>query len=135
MKTLYSLNFKQYLAMALTIIGIFIPIYLYMSKTKRERINKFVETFLNKYKKEGTALEVLIPSGICNLKSHKEISKALIMVKNHIQIHPLRKWNDKIIKIGYKKFFSLVVNSGTKLNKNNIDKFIEESSTKNFNKK
>lgn len=110
------------------LIGVLVQLHIFEIKRRDGRINDFITPFFSKYRGAGRALEPLIPSGINNLKNDKEIKTALRQLENRLGFHPLRRWNADIEKIGYKKFFKVVVTGlhGT-LNANNIDKYIEEA--------
>jgi hypothetical protein len=107
------------------IIVIMYNVYNRHKDKQEKRIEFFVHNFKS-HLQNGYFLEILIPSGISNLKNNKEIDKALNMVKNTIGRHPLRKWNEPIKKIGYKRFFLAVSNSGKNLNKHSIENFINQ---------
>ena len=90
------------------------------------RINNAIQKYTEIYKGNGYRLECLIPTGIHNLKSNKEIDKfftGIMRIESH---HPLRNWKNDIEKIGYKKFFEYAFLSGKELNKESINIFIQE---------
>jgi len=105
----------------IAIVGIGIRLYIHSSRKREERIRQFVDNFQRLYKGTGRKLEVLIPAGINNLKNDGEIKEALERVANITSGHPLRKWKDRVERIGYKKFFSYVMESGKELNADTIE--------------
>ena len=114
----------------LSILGIFfaalIPLYLYDKRKRDERIKNVRNTFFDKYQNDGRAIKLLIPSGINGLKNNNEINSALNDIKNRLGNHPLRDWDKKIKKIGYKKFFNFVVTSRNALTKSTIGILIND---------
>ena len=91
-----------------------------------ERIQRFVDGFRHVYKNDGVKLEILIPAGINSLKNDKEIKMAFEALTKIIPNHPLRSWKPRVEKVGYKSFFSHIVNSGRILDKNSIETFLRE---------
>jgi len=111
------------------ILGLFIALLSLIRrfKDKREkRIERFVDHFRNLYKNDGLKLEILIPAGINNLKSDKEIKLAFEAQMRVIPNHPLRNWKPRVENVGYKRFFIHVVKSGRILNKDSIEIFLSE---------
>ena len=110
----------------LALIGILITIRHFNISQKNKGIDDFEKNFFAIYKNDGCVLECLILAGIINLKNDSEIKDALDRLRNRIGLHPLRIWNNDIVKIGYKKFFQRVVNGpGYNLfNKNTIQVYI-----------
>ena len=96
-------------------------------KDKREkRIERFVDEFRNLFRNGGLKLEILIPAGTNNLKDDKEIELAFEALMRVIPNHPLRNWNPRAEKVGYKRFFTHVVKSGRILDKDSIETFLSE---------
>ena len=97
------------------------------SKEKTEkRIERFIDEFRKLFKNAGVKLDILIPAGINSFKSDKEIKLAFEALMEIIPNHPLRNWKTRVEKIGYKRFFSHIVNSGRILDKNSIETFLRE---------
>jgi hypothetical protein len=97
------------------------------AKDKAEkRVSGFVESFRNlyKHKDDGRKLEVLVPAGIASLKNDKEIRMAFGSLMKIIPKHPLRTWEDRVEKVGYKRFFDYVATSDRELNKETIEGFL-----------
>ena len=107
------------------LIGYLIQVHLFEKKRKDERIKKFVNAFFEKSRNDKKAIRHLIPSGISGLKNNKEIKEALNNIGERLRNHPLRDWNKEIEQIGYKKFFTFVVQSGNALTRNTIGSLIE----------
>ncbi|ALM70717.1 hypothetical protein [Vibrio vulnificus] len=93
---------------------------------KNERINRVFQKYCETYKNDGYRLKCLIPSGIHTLKSDSEVKVFFNLVLTIEPKHPLRHWDSSIQRIGYKKFFDHVFQSGKVLTKYNIDKLIAE---------
>jgi len=101
-------------------IGI-VKLYCWRSDKRQERIKKFIDEFKNLYSRTGgQKLPHLIPAGINNLKSNREIKKGFKSLVLTIPGHPLRTNKDRIEKVGYKKFFRYVAEVGDPLNKTSI---------------
>ena len=97
------------------------------SKDKTEkRIERFINEFRRQYKDAGAKLEILIPTGINTFKNDKEIRLAFEALMQVVPNHPLRNWKERVEKIGYKRFFSHVVNSGRILDVNSIESILKE---------
>ena len=94
---------------------------------KEKRIDDFVIIFFSNYKKAGVVIELIIPSGIGNLQNDDEIKNGFDVLKNRLGYHPLRKWDNGIKSIGYKKFFSRIIKKGIILDKTNIENEINEA--------
>jgi len=92
----------------------------------QKRLEKFVDEFCKLYKDDGKKLEILIRAGINNLKNDKEIKSAFENLMKVIPNHPLRNWKIRVEKVGYKRFFEHVLNSGMILNKHSIETFLNE---------
>jgi len=108
-------------------LGIFILVFQQYQRAKDKadkRVSGFVESFRKLYKGGGYKLEVLVPAGIASLKNDKEIRLAFESLKKIIPNHPLRTWEDRVEKIGYKKFFDCVAASDSELNKETIEEFL-----------
>lgn len=91
-----------------------------------ERIQRFVDDFRNIYKNDGVKLEILIPSGINNLKNDKEIKLAFEALMRVVPNHPLRNWKLRVEKVRYKRFFSHILSSDGILDKHSIETFLGE---------
>ena len=113
-------------------VGIGVPIgavklYCWLSDKRQERIKKFVDEFKKLcHGAAGRKLLHLIPAGINNLKSNREIKKGFKNLILTIPGHPLRTNKDRVEKIGYKKFFRYVAEVGDPLNKTSIVVFLNE---------
>ena len=105
---------------AISIVGLII----HFSKEREKRIKGFVDNFCKLYKNNGYKLEILIPAGINTLKNDREIKTALEHLANVRPGHSLRNWKDRVEKVGYKKFFCHVARSGSSLNKQSIENFL-----------
>lgn len=111
------------------ILGLFIAVLssIRRSRDKREeRIRRFVDSFREIYTGGGRKLRLLIPAGINNFKNNREIEKGFQALVNVIPNHPLRNWNERIKRVGYKRFFGYVASFGRELNANNIEEFLGE---------
>jgi len=107
------------------ILSIFRSIRRSREKTEK-RIERFIDEFRKLYKNDGVKIEILIPAGINSFKSDKEIRVAFDALMEIIPNHPLRNWKTRVEKIGYKKFFSHIVNSGRILDRDSIETFLKE---------
>ena len=97
------------------------------SKEKTEKkIERFIDEFRKLFENAGVKLDILIPAGINSFKSDKEIKLAFEALMEIIPNHPLRNLKTRVEKIGYKRFFSHIVNSGRILNKDSIETFLRE---------
>lgn len=97
------------------------------SKEKTEKnIERFIDEFRKLYKNDGVKIEMLIPAGINSLKNDKEIKLAFEALMEIIPKHPLRNWKARVEKVGYKRFFNHIVNSGRILDKDSIEAFLRE---------
>jgi hypothetical protein len=109
--------------------GIFDTIiaFIWRWRDKRERrIERFVDGFQRLYK-DGVKLEILIPAGINNMRNDKEIALAFEALMTVIPGHPLRgNWRPRVEKVGYKRFFDRVAESGKILNIESIETFLRE---------
>ncbi|EGQ8083333.1 TPA: hypothetical protein ACMDQ5_004646 [Vibrio parahaemolyticus] len=107
------------------IFGVFKLYFGYRNK-KNERINNVFNKYCEIYNNDGSRLKCLIPSGIHTLKSDSEIRSFFRLTMTIEPSHPMRQWDHCVKRIGYKKFFSYVFQSGCGLTKYNIDEFIAE---------
>ncbi len=129
------INNKEWIfsGIGILVISSFIALICWKIRSVRQsnekaekRIEKFVDEFRKLYKDDGIKLEILIPSGINNLKNDKEIILAFESLIKVIPNHPLRNWKTRVEKEGYQRFFRHVVNSGRILNKHSIENFLNE---------
>jgi hypothetical protein len=93
-----------------------ISVLFRISDKREKRIDSFINTYCNRYKGAGVKLEILIPSGICNLENDYEIKTALEKIEKLGHGHPLRQLKGRIEKAGYEKYFLYVLKSGRELN-------------------
>jgi hypothetical protein len=114
-----------YIIGAPLVAGLF-GLFFYLRNLSNKRIDVFEKNFFEIYKNDGCVLECLISSGVANLKNDKEIETGLGRLRNRIGFNPLRKWDNDVNKIGYKKFFQrVVIGPGhDHFNKNTIQAFI-----------
>ncbi len=108
------------------LIGV-VRLYCGRSAKRQERIDKFVDEFRILYH-GGAKLPLLGKAGINTLKSNREIKKGLKTLILSFPGHPFRddKVRNRVEKIGYKKFFGYVNESGSVLNKTSIVTFLNE---------
>ena len=91
-----------------------------------KRIERFVDEFRRQFKNAGVKLNILIPAGINSLKNDKEIRCAFEKLMEIVPNHPLRSWKERAEKIGFKKFFSHIVDTGRILDSDNIEIYLKE---------
>lgn len=110
-----------------TLINLFISIRRRFKDKREKRIERFVDEFRKLYKNDGVKLEILIPAGINYMENDKEIKLAFEALMKVIPNHPLRgNWKPRVEKVGYKRFFSHVINSDKILGKGSIETFLRE---------
>ncbi|MBW2560739.1 MAG: hypothetical protein JRE40_07785 [Deltaproteobacteria bacterium] len=108
------------------IVSIFKSIRRSKENTEK-RIEKFISEFRKLFKNDGVKLDILVPAGINSFKNDKEIKLAFKTLMEVVPGHPLRgNWKTRVEKIGYKRFFSHIVNSGRILDKYSIESFLRE---------
>ena len=125
----YILRNKEWIfsGIGVFVLGLFILVFQRHQRAKdkaEERVSTFVDSFGKLYGGGGYKLEVLVPSGIANLKNSKEIRHAFDLLVKVIPNHPLRNWKDRVEKVEYKRFFDYVAASGRELNKESIEEFL-----------
>lgn len=109
------------------LINLFISIRRRFKDKREKRIERFVDEFRKLYKNDGVKLEILIPAGINYMENDKEIILAFEALMKVIPNHPLRgNWKPRVEKVGYKRFFSHVTNSGKILDTKSIETFLRE---------
>lgn len=109
------------IASLVALVTILVQLHIFNTKRRDQRIDDFITAFFNDYPGAGNILRLLMPSGINNLKNDKEIKIALGKLKNRLNVHPLRNWNDEIKTIGYKRFFNFFPQLNTTLTNKSID--------------
>ncbi len=108
------------------VIGV-VNLFWRISDKRQARIKDFVDRFGNLYH-GGQKLPLLVKAGIHTLKSNREIEKGLKALILIYPGHPFRndKVRNRVKKIGYKKFFRYVNESGSVLNRMSIVTFLNE---------
>jgi hypothetical protein len=122
-KRLYNEAMSLYLPATLREL---ISVLFRISDKREKRIDYFINSYCNRYKGAGIKLEILIPSGICNLENDYEIKTALEKVEKLGHGHPLRQLKGRIEKVGYKKFFLHVLKSERELNSISVEELLCE---------